>query len=133
MTRLIVVIKYEESKPSCSQNNNKKSSNTVPKQALPADKGPASTAEHLFSQSSNHQLSNIQLLRRKEMSLKMDIDAVIKVILETSKVSSNNVVRMENWVQKLNGYIESCNEVRDVVIALISDDESAEEAQKWID
>ncbi|XP_015774644.1 PREDICTED: uncharacterized protein LOC107352840 [Acropora digitifera] len=79
MTRLIVVIKYEESKPSCSQNNNKKSSNTVPKQALPADKGPAaSTAEHLSSQSSNHQLSNIQLLRRKELSLKMDIDAVIK-------------------------------------------------------
>ena len=67
------------------------------------------------------------------MSLKMDIDAVIKVILETSKVSSNNVVRMENRVQKLNGYIESCSEVRDVVIALISDDEIAEEAQKWID
>ena len=66
------------------------------------------------------------------MSLKMDIDAVIKVILETSKVSSN-VVRMENRVQKLNGYIESCSEVRDVVIALISDDEIAEEAQKWID
>ena len=108
--------------------DNKKSSNTVPKQALPADKGPAaSTAEHLLSQSSNHQLSN------KEMSLNMDIDAVIKVILETSKVSSNNVVRMENRVQKLNGYIESCSEVRDVVIALISDDEIAEEAQKWID
>ncbi|XP_068750876.1 uncharacterized protein [Montipora capricornis] len=134
MARLIVAIKQEESKPSCSQNNNKKSTNTVPKQALPADNGPsASTGEHLSSQSSNHQLSNIQLLRRKEMILKMDIDAVIRVILETSKDSSNNVVTMENRVQRLNGYMESCSEVRDEVIALISDDEIAEEAQKWID
>lgn len=80
MARLIVAIQKEESKPSCSQNNNKKSTNTVPKQALPAENGPAaSTGEHLSSQSSNHQLSNIQLLRRKEMILKMDIDAVIQV------------------------------------------------------
>ena len=134
MARLVVAIKQEESKPSCSQNNNKKSTNTVPKQALPAEKGPAaSTGEYLWSQSSNHQLSNIQLLRRKEMILKIDIDAVIQVILETSKDSSNNVVRMENRVQKLNGYMESCSEGRDEVIALISDNEIAEEAQKWID
>ena len=64
------------------------------------------------------------------MILKMDIDAVIQVILETSKDSSNNVVRMENHVQKLNAYMESCSEVGDEVIAFISDDESAEEAQK---
>ena len=107
MARLIVVIQQEESKPSCSQNNNKKSTNTVLKQALPAENGPAaSTGEHLSSQSSNHQLSNIQLLRRKEMFLKMDIDAVIQVILETRKDSSNNVIRMDNRVQKLNGYME---------------------------
>ena len=131
MSRLIVAIQQEESKPSCSQNNNKKSTNTVPKQALRADNGPAaSTGEQLSSQSSNHQLINIQLLRRKEMILKPDIDAVIPVILETSKDSSNNVVRMGNRVQKLNGYMESCSEVRDEVIALISDDEIAEEAQK---
>ena len=123
--RLIVAIK---------QNNNKKSTNTVPKQALPADNGPAaSTGEHLSSQSSNHQLNNIHLLRRKEMILKMDIDAVIQVILETRKDSSNNIVRMGIRVQKLNGNMESCSEVRDEVIALISDDEIAEEAQKWID
>ena len=134
MARLIVAIKQEESKPSCSQNDNKKSTNTVPKQALPADNGPAaSTGEHLSSQSSNHHLSNIQLLRRKEMILKMDTDAVIQEILETSKDSSNNVIRMENRVQKLSGYMESCSEVRDEVIALISDDEIAEEAQKWND
>ena len=55
MARLIVAVKQEESKPSCSQNNNKKSTNTVPKQALPTDNGPsASTGEHLSSQSSNH-------------------------------------------------------------------------------
>ena len=91
MARLIVAIQQEESKPSCSQNNNKKSTNTVPKQALPAENGPAaSTGECLSSQSSNHQL------RRKEMILKMDIDAVIQVILETSKDSSNSVIRMEN-------------------------------------
>ena len=59
MTRLIVAIQ-EESKPSCSQNNNKKSTNTVPKQVLPAENGPpASTGEHLSLQCSNHQLSNI--------------------------------------------------------------------------
>ena len=62
------------------------------------------------------------------MILKMDIDAVMQVILEMSKSSSNNVVRMENRVQKLNGNMESCSEVRDEIIALISD-----EAQKWID
>ena len=58
---------------------------------------------------------------------------MIQVILETGKSSGNNVVRMENRVQKLNGYVESCIEVRDEIIALISDDEIAEEAQKWID
>ena len=40
---------------------------------------------------------------------------------------------MENRVLKLNGYVESCIEVRDEIIALISDDKIAEEAQKWID
>ena len=58
---------------------------------------------------------------------------MMQVILETSKSASNNVVRMENRVQKLNGYMERCSEVRDEIIALISDDEIAEEAQKWID
>ena len=67
------------------------------------------------------------------MILKMDIDAVMQVILETSKSSSNIVVRMENRVQKLNGYTESCSEVREEIIALTSDDEIAKEAQKWID
>ena len=43
------------------------------------------------------------------------------------------LLRMENRVQKLNGYMESCSELRDEIIALISDDEIAEEAQKWID
>ena len=64
MARLIVAIKQEESKPPCSQNENEKSTNTVPKQALLVDNGPAaSTGEHSLSQSSNHQLSNIQLLK----------------------------------------------------------------------
>ena len=63
----------------------------------------------------------------------MDIDAVMQVILEMSKSSSNNVVRMENRVQKLNGYMESCSELRDEINALISDDEIAEKAQKWTD
>ena len=86
MARLIVAIKQKESKPSGSQNENKKSTNTVPKQALPVDNRPsASTGEHLSSQSSNHQLSNIQLLNRKEMILKMDIEVLMQVILETGK------------------------------------------------
>ena len=63
----------------------------------------------------------------------MDIDAVMQVILETSKSASNNVIRMENHVQKLNGYMASWSEVRDEIFALISDYEIAEEAQKWID
>ena len=39
---------------------------------------------------------------------------------------------MENRVQKLNGYIESCSKVRDEIIALIPENEIAEEAQRWI-
>ena len=52
---------------------------------------------------------------------------MIQVILETSKSPINN------RVQELNGYLESCSEVRDEIIALIPDNEIAEEAQKWID
>ena len=40
---------------------------------------------------------------------------------------------MNRWVPLLNGYLESCSEVRDEIIALIPDNEIAEEAQKWID
>ena len=67
------------------------------------------------------------------MILKMDIDAVIQVNQDTSKSSSNNVIRMENRVQKLNGYMESCSELRDEIIALIPENDIAEEAQRWID
>ena len=137
MARLIVVLKQEGSKPSCLQNGSAESTTTVPTEALSGDNGSAaSTSDHLSSQSSNQQLSDIQLLRRKEMILKMDIDAVIQVILDTSKSSSNNVIKMENRVQKLNGYVESCSEViliKDENIALIPENEIAEEAQRWID
>ena len=67
------------------------------------------------------------------MILKMDIDAVIQVILDTSYSFSNNVINMENRVQKLNGYMQSFSEVRDQIIALILENEIAEEAQRWID
>lgn len=134
MARLIVAIKQEESNPPSLQNKSEESTHIGSKQALPADYvHAASTSQPLSSQSANHQLSNFQLLRRKEMILKMDSNAVIQVILETSKSPSNNIIRMENHVQKLNGYMESCNEVREEIIALIPDDEVAEEAQKWID
>ena len=63
----------------------------------------------------------------------MDIDAVIQVQQDKSKRSSNNVTRMENRVRKLNGYMESCSKVRDDIIALIPENEIAEEAQRWID
>ena len=53
------------------------------------------------------------------MILKMYIDAVIQVILDTSGTFSNNVINMENRVQKLNGYMKSFSEVRDQTIALI--------------
>ena len=39
------------------------------------------------------------LLKRKETILKMGIDAVIQVIFETSKGSSDNNIKMENRVQ----------------------------------
>ncbi|PFX31375.1 hypothetical protein AWC38_SpisGene3829 [Stylophora pistillata] len=134
MTRLIVAIKQEESNPPSLQNKSKEATHMSSKQALPANNVPeASTGDLLLSQSANHQISNFQLLRRKEMILKMDINAVVQVIPETSKSPSNNVIRMENRVQKLNGYIECYNEVREEIIALFSDDEVAEEAQKWID
>ena len=63
----------------------------------------------------------------------MDIDAVIQVQQETSKSSSNNVIRMESRVRKLNGDMESCSEVRDEIIALIRENEIAEEAERWVD
>ena len=67
------------------------------------------------------------------MILEMDIAAVIQVKQDTNKCSSNNVIRMENRVQKLNAYMESCSEVIDEFIALIPENEIAEEAQRWID
>ena len=67
------------------------------------------------------------------MILKMDIDAVIQVKQDTSKSSSNNVIRMESRVRKLNGDMESCSEVRDEIIALIRENEIAEEAERWVD
>ena len=67
------------------------------------------------------------------MILKMDIDAVIQVKQDTSKSSSNNVIRMENRVQKLNGFMKSCSEIRDEIIVLIRENEIAEEAQRWVD
>ena len=63
----------------------------------------------------------------------MDIDAVIQVQQDTSKSSSNNVIRMESRVNKLNGDMESCSEVRDEIIALIRENEIAEEAERWVD
>ena len=67
------------------------------------------------------------------MILKMDIDAVIQVQQDTSKSSSNNVIRMESRVRKLNGDMESCSEVRDEIIALLRENEIAEEAERWVD
>jgi len=40
---------------------------------------------------------------------------------------------MKNRVQKLNAHWESCNEIRDEIIALLPDSQIAEEAQKWIE
>lgn len=129
MVRLIVVLKEAE-----NQSLRKVEVRNRLLQFLQGDKGSAaSTIDHLSSQSCNQKLSDIQLLRRKEMILKMDIDAVIHVKQDTSKSSSNNAIRMENRVQKLNGYMKSCSEVRDEIIALILENEIAEEVQRWID
>ena len=40
---------------------------------------------------------------------------------------------MDNRVQKLNGYMDSCSEVRKAITALIPENEVVEEAQRWID
>lgn len=58
---------------------------------------------------------------------------MIQVQQDTSKSSSNNVIRMESRVRKLNGDMESCSEVRDEIIALIRENEIAEEAERWVD
>ena len=78
-------------------------------------------------------LSGIDLLRRKEKIMKMNVEAVIQVVIETNKNPGNNVIRMENHIQKLNTYWESCNEIRDEIIALLPDSEIAKEAKKWIE
>ena len=65
--------------------------------------------------------------------MKMNVDAVTQVILETSKSPGNNVIKMKNRVQKLNAHWESCNEIRDEIITLVPDSQIAEEAQKWIE
>ena len=65
--------------------------------------------------------------------MKMNVDAVIQVILETSKSPGDNVIKMKNRVQKWNAHWESCNEIRDEIIALLPDSQIAEEAQKWIE
>ena len=58
-------------------------------------------------------LSGTDLLRQKEKVIKMNVKAVIQVVIATSKSPGNNVIRMENHVQKLNTYWESCNEIGD--------------------
>ena len=58
---------------------------------------------------------------------------MIQVQQDTSKSSSNNVIRMESRVRKLNGDMESCSEVRDEIIALIRENEIAEEAERRVD
>ena len=58
---------------------------------------------------------------------------MIQVQQDTSKSSSNNVIRMESRVRKLNGDMESCSEVRDEIIALLRENEIAEEAERWVD
>ena len=58
---------------------------------------------------------------------------MIQVQQDTSESSSNSVIRMENRVPKLNGDMESCSEVRDEIIALIRENEIAEEAERWVD
>ena len=65
--------------------------------------------------------------------MKMNVDAVTQVILETSKSPGNNVIKMKNRVQKLNAHWESCNEIRDEIIPLLPDSQIAEETQKWIE
>ena len=57
--------------------------------------------------------------------MKMNVDAVTQVILETSKSPGNNVIKMKNRVQKLNAHWESCNEIRDEIIPLLPDSQIA--------
>ena len=65
--------------------------------------------------------------------MKVNVEAVIQVVIETSKSPGKNVIRMENRVQKLNTHWESCNEIRYEIIALLPDCEIAREAEKWME
>ena len=62
------------------------------------------------------------------MILKMDTDAVIQV----QDITTSLEWRIDG-VQKLNGYMDSCSEVRKAITALIPENEVVEEAQTWID
>ena len=62
--------------------------------------------------------------------MKMNVEAVIQVVIETSKSPGSNLIRMEDCVQKLNAYPESCSEIRDEIIALVPDGEIAKDAEK---
>lgn len=125
--RLINILKQEELKSSLV--------NDVQFEISTSSQGNAAqvgSSKELHPEVCNPKLSGIDLLRRKEI-MKMNVKAVIQVVIETSKSPGNNVIRMENHVQKLSTYWESCNEIRDDIIALLPDSEIAKEAEKWIE
>ena len=76
------------------------------------------------------QQSDIDLLRRKEKMLKMDVDAQLQEVREMSTSPGNNGIKMENCIQRLSALRTSCSEIRDEIIAVLSDSEVEEEAQK---
>jgi len=95
--RLIDILKQEELKSSLVKD--------VQFEISPSSRGNAAHAKagsskELHPEVCSPKLSGIDLLRRKEKVMKMNVEAVIQVVIETSKSPGNNVIRMENRVQK---------------------------------
>ena len=65
----------------------------------------------------------LDLIRRKEKLLKLDIETVSESINQLNKSPERDTVKMENRLSKLNHYREQCVDIRAELIASLSEHE----------
>ena len=88
---------------------------------------PASGSEETVC-TKNHALD---LIRRKEKILKLDIKTVVESINQLNESSERDAVKMENRLSKLNHYREQCTDIRGELVASLSDHAVEDEATAW--
>ena len=67
----------------------------------------------------------LDLVKRKEKILKLDIKTILESINQLNESSERDVVKMENRLSKLNHYEEQCTDIRGEHIAALSVEDEA--------